>query len=57
MLKINPQLCTNCGECIYECHTGAIQEKKGQYFISQDNCVLCEACVDICEQEAIRDME
>lgn len=57
MLEINLQLCTNCGECIYECHTGAIRKKQGHYFIDEDNCVLCEACIDICGSEAIQNIE
>lgn len=57
MLIIDSQRCTNCGVCIYECHTGAIQEKRGRFVICPDNCVLCEACMDICEQEAIQEMK
>lgn len=57
MLGINLQLCTSCGECTYECHTGAIRKKQGQYYIDADNCVLCEACIDICESEAIQNIE
>ena len=52
MYQITEQ-CNRCGECVYECHTGAIQEKNGAFLIIPDNCVDCEACMDFCPEEAI----
>ena len=53
IIHIDEERCNGCGECVYECHTGAIQEKNGAYLIIPDNCVDCEACMDFCPEEAI----
>lgn len=50
--KINDR-CTHCGECIYVCHTGAIEETAEATIIDALACIGCEACYDVCPHTAI----
>lgn len=49
--------CTNCGECLYECHVGAIEESPAAVRIIESRCVGCEACYDVCTENAIEPIE
>ncbi len=56
--KVDPELCTWCGECLEYCPYGAIQPVKtaGGKEIAEISAVLCKgegACVSICPQHAI----
>ena len=53
-MKINPDLCTACGDCVDECPTASIISKKGVVSIQADSCTECEGeykkpqCVKVC---------
>ncbi len=53
-MKINPDMCTSCGDCEPECHTASISTKKGLYVINASECTECEGdfnkpqCVKVC---------
>ena len=40
-LKIDPNLCTSCGDCEPDCPTESIKPKKGVYVINADTCTEC----------------
>ncbi len=57
-MKIDPDLCTSCGDCEPECPEGAIKTSKlGVYEIVADRCTECEGhfdmprCEEVCEVE------
>lgn len=53
-MKINPDMCTSCGDCEPECPTASISTKKGLYVIDASSCTECEGdfskpqCVKVC---------
>jgi heterodisulfide reductase subunit A len=55
--KVNPELCTWCGECMETCPYGAVQRiQVDNKEIAEVNAILCKgegACVPICPQHAI----
>ena len=51
----NPEtrgMCTNCGECVAKCPTGAlsIENKKVKYDSSK--CVSCDTCIHVCRHDS-----
>jgi NAD-dependent dihydropyrimidine dehydrogenase PreA subunit len=51
--KIDPDLCTACGDCIERCPMGAIQEGDGSSVVVDGRCIGCGLCVSTCPAEAI----
>jgi ferredoxin len=53
-MKIDPNLCTSCGDCEPDCPTTSIKPKKGVYVINAETCTNCEGeydspkCVELC---------
>ncbi|SOC07852.1 4Fe-4S binding protein [Rhodobacter maris] len=56
-MKIDPTLCTSCGDCEPQCPTEAISPKKGVYAINPDLCNECEGehdlpqCIATCMED------
>jgi NAD-dependent dihydropyrimidine dehydrogenase PreA subunit len=54
IIKIDPQLCNGCGECINACAEGAIELKDGKaHVISDSFCDGLGACLAVCPQGAL----
>jgi Pyruvate/2-oxoacid:ferredoxin oxidoreductase delta subunit len=51
--KVNPELCTGCGNCMEVCPTQAISFVDGKAFINEDECARCRACENECPVGAI----
>jgi ferredoxin len=51
--KIDPDLCSGCGQCIERCQVAAIREGDGVSEIIEGRCIGCGLCVSICPEEAI----
>lgn len=52
-MKINEQLCVNCGICVSVCPFGAAINESGRTWIN-DNCTECGTCADRCPTGAIK---
>lgn len=54
-VKINPDMCKECGICKKVCPSNAIEGevKKGAFVIDQDKCTKCFACIEACPFKAI----
>ncbi|MEW6671949.1 MAG: ferredoxin family protein [Thermodesulfobacteriota bacterium] len=54
-MKIDPERCISCLECIEYCPMNSILEKDRAVFIDQDECVECGVCLraEVCPAEAI----
>ena len=58
-LSINNELslvdknCTNCGECVSVCPTGAQYMEKGEHYLDRKDCILCGRCIDVCSSSAL----
>ncbi|MFC1949325.1 FAD-binding protein [Chloroflexota bacterium] len=52
-IRIDLDKCAGCGSCITACPTGVIEivDDKAQI---NEGCILCSACVDVCEYDAIK---
>lgn len=40
--------CTQCGDCAEVCPTSAIKEQNDVYYIDEEECISCDACVSEC---------
>ena len=55
MIKINQNLCINCGNCVEACPFGVLEIKNGKVIITHpEKCKKCEACVLACPNNAIK---
>ncbi|MBU2546784.1 MAG: 4Fe-4S binding protein [Proteobacteria bacterium] len=54
-MRIDPERCRRCLECLPVCPVGAIRLQDKQVFIDQDACVECGVCarVGVCAEEAL----
>lgn len=53
-LVIDPDECTQCGECAEECPHGAVLESAGEFRIDNTLCQKCDICQNVCPANAIR---
>ncbi len=53
MASINPEKCTGCGLCTFECPTGAISKENGKTILDGSKCIGCGKCKTVCRFEAI----
>ena len=51
---INKEMCTGCQTCVDECPVGAIFMENGTAVITDDGCIRCAHCHDICPEDAVR---
>lgn len=51
--KIDPELCSACGQCIERCQMAAIKEGEDSSEIVDGRCIGCGLCVSACPTEAI----
>lgn len=52
-VRVVPEQCTGCGECVGSCPVAAIEMRGDAAFIT-DACTACGICVTVCPVEAIR---
>lgn len=56
-MKIDPEICTTCGDCKPVCPTGAVLRTKGVYSIDASLCTECDGdpeCVAVCSADSIQ---
>jgi Na+-translocating ferredoxin:NAD+ oxidoreductase subunit B len=51
--KIDPELCSACGQCIERCQMTAIKEGEDSSEMIEGRCIGCGLCVSTCPTEAI----
>lgn len=58
-MKIDPNTCTGCGSCEFDCPSAAIRAKGDVYVINAAKCTECKGafdapqCVSLCPADAI----
>jgi Pyruvate/2-oxoacid:ferredoxin oxidoreductase delta subunit len=52
-IKINTQLCSNCGNCYTACNTEALNYQDNKLHYNSENCVGCGNCLQFCSKKAI----
>ena len=52
--RVDPSLCTGCGQCVDACPSGAIRIEGGIARIDPGLCRGCRVCVRACPTGAIR---
>ena len=53
-LRIDPDVCTGCGQCKDVCGSNAIEgQRKSAHRIDDGKCTRCGACRSVCPGEAI----
>ena len=58
MFVIDPEKCTQCGECMDICPCGAVVEQDdGTFAIDKDLCAECAVCQVECAFEAISEID
>ncbi len=50
---INPDKCTQCGQCMALCRFDAVKETDDGFTIAPIDCEGCGVCVDMCPEQAI----
>jgi len=54
-LRIDPDTCIGCGQCLSECPSSAISgEKKKTHVLDTAKCIQCGICREICPTNAVR---
>jgi DNA-directed RNA polymerase subunit D len=54
IIKISTSKCNNCGACLEACPRNVFEKKGDKIAVKDSNmCILCKACVDVCENKAI----
>jgi Na+-translocating ferredoxin:NAD+ oxidoreductase subunit B len=51
--KIDPELCSACGQCAERCQMGAVQKGENYSTILEQRCIGCGLCVSGCPTEAL----
>jgi uncharacterized protein (DUF362 family)/NAD-dependent dihydropyrimidine dehydrogenase PreA subunit len=51
--KIDPHLCSNCGQCVKHCPPQAMTLDLKRVRIDLDNCISCFCCQELCPEGAI----
>ena len=46
--------CTQCYDCVKYCSGKALKYCEGVIIFYSDNCALCEVCMDVCDNNAIK---
>lgn len=53
-VTIDPKKCDNGDACLKVCPRGVLGKKDGKLVVENlENCILCNACVDVCTHDAI----
>ena len=55
MVKVNPEECVGCENCVEVCPAEAISMVEGKAVIDQEKCTECGACIEECSVEAIKE--
>ncbi len=51
---LDSALCSDCGQCVEACPTGALQFVEGHVALARpEDCAYCADCEDLCPQGAI----
>jgi uncharacterized protein (DUF362 family)/NAD-dependent dihydropyrimidine dehydrogenase PreA subunit len=53
-LRVDPEECTACGECLEVCPSGAMVEKDGQPVVDSRACHQCFCCYELCPTGAVK---
>ncbi|MGB7061079.1 MAG: 4Fe-4S binding protein [Candidatus Zixiibacteriota bacterium] len=53
MLKIDFELCGDCGGCVAVCSPGALELSSSGLKIKHEECTLCESCAIFCPTGAL----
>lgn len=53
MIKINYEICDDCGTCISVCPRNALVFGDGEKLRVDDKCVTCGLCVGVCPFAAL----
>jgi ferredoxin len=54
--RLNPELCTTCGDCTAICPTDAItlhDKPRTGGIVDKDKCISCFCCQEVCPERAI----
>ena len=52
-MKVDPDLCINCGRCVKVCPALAIERNDASHFIKREDCLVCMKCTEVCNPNAI----
>jgi NAD-dependent dihydropyrimidine dehydrogenase PreA subunit len=53
-LRVDPEECTACGECLEACPSGAMVESDGPPVVDSRTCHQCFCCYELCPTGAVK---
>lgn len=53
-VTVDRDLCVDCGACVEECESGALENQDGTVQSIPEKCTDCGDCIEVCPSDALK---